>query len=94
MEQTPKNAYLITKTDAGHGGGPVVTIGLYLCSYEQAEHIVDEDRRTEEAERRVRFERDTARGFSMDFEEYMEMYRMRYSIEQLQLQDLGGRDED
>lgn len=94
MEQTSKNAYLITKTDAGHGGGPVETVGLYLCSYEQAQEVADEDRRSEEAERRVRFERDTARGFSMDFDEYMEMYRMSYRIELLQLQDLGGRDED
>ena len=94
MEQTPKNAYLITKTDAGHGGGPVETVGLYLCSYEQAEEVAEEDRRSDEAERRVRFERDKDRGFSMDFEEYMEMYRMRYSIERLRIQDLGGRDED
>jgi len=94
MEQTPKNAYLITKTDAGHGGGPVETIGLYLCSYEQAQEVADEDRRSEEADRRVRFERDKGRGLSMDFEEYMEMYRMRYRIERLQLQDLGSRDED
>jgi len=94
MEQIPKNAYLITKTDAGHGGGPVVTIGLYLCSYEQAEAVVAKDRREDEADLRARHERDSKRRFTMELDSYMAMYEKSYKIEQLQLQDLGGRDED
>lgn len=85
--------YIITKTDAGHGGGPIETLGVFICSYEQAEAVVENDRREERAERSQRFEAASGR-LSMGREDYLAMYEKSYSITRHQLQDLGGRDEE
>ena len=84
-------AYLISKTDAGHGGGPVEVLGIYLCSYEQAQAVVEDDRAEEHSSRVERWERDK-NHFSGSEEDYFSMYEESYTVESHKLEDLGGRD--
>lgn len=85
------DVYIISKTDANHGGGPTEILGVYRCSYEQAQAIVEADRREQEREQTEKWERYQPR---VSLEEFVGYSEKSYSIDRFELQDLGGRSEE
>ena len=90
---TPQSAYLITKTDAGHGGGPVDVVGIFRCSYEQAQEVVEADRAEETASLTAQWERHIAPKGTMGLEAYLAQREESYTISSQTIKDLGGRDD-
>lgn len=90
---TTQSAYLITKTDAGHGGGPVDVVGIFRCSYEQAQEVVEADRAEEIAELTAQWEKHLKDKGQHSLESYLSNREESYTISSQTITDLGGRDD-
>jgi hypothetical protein len=90
---TTQSAYLITKTDAGHGESPVDVVGIFRCSYEQAQEIVEKDRAEEKARLTAQWEKHLKAQGRHSLESYLGNKEEDYTISPQTITDLGGRDD-